>query len=82
MINLIKEDFKKAEAILKDALFKQTFKNDNLDDLKNLKLLKAREENIDFELELAIMICGDNTNFPYRSSYYMKSTVPKLHFFL
>lgn len=79
-IKLIDKDFKRAEAILKDALFKHTFKNDNLDDLKNLKLLKAREENIDFELELANMICGDNTNFPYRSSYYMTKFFQDLGF--
>ena len=70
-INIIEKDFKIAEAILKDALFKCTFDKSSLDDMKNLKLLKAREENIDFEQELAEMICGDNTSFPYRSSYFM-----------
>lgn len=36
-----------------------------------LKLLKAREENIDFEMELAERICGDNPQYPYRSSYFL-----------
>ncbi len=70
-INLIDIDFKKAEAILSDALFKVSFSKDSLSDLKKIKLLKARNENIDFEAGLAEMICGDNTHFPYRSSYYM-----------
>jgi len=38
-----------------------------LDNKQNI-LFKAREENIDFELELSLMITGDDDSFPYRSS--------------
>jgi hypothetical protein len=36
------------------------------------KFLKAREGNIEFELELAKMITGENTYFPYRSEDNIK----------
>lgn len=64
-------DFKKAEALLKDLIFKSEFDGSNPSHIKTIKLLKAREENIDFEIELAEKVCGDNDNYPYRSSYYL-----------
>jgi len=55
--------------ILRDMYVKYEIKDKKTkDNLEIKKLLKAREENIDFELELAKMITGDNTNFPCRSS--------------
>lgn len=56
-----------AETVLRDTVFKYTPKTKE-DSIKALKLLKAREENIDFELQLAEMITGDNIKFPYRRS--------------
>lgn len=79
-IGIIDKDFKIAEVILKDALFKYTIDNNNKDDIKNLKLLNAREKNSDFELELAEMICGDNPSFPYRSSSLMTNFFQDLGF--
>ncbi len=63
-------EFKIAETILRDTAFKYSNKKSK-EGLEALKILKAREENIDFEYELAEMICGDNGNFPYRSSKYL-----------
>lgn len=70
-LTIISHDFNVAKAILEDVLFKSRFDKNNVEDIKKLKLLKAREENIDFEMELAEMICGDNNSFPYRSSFFM-----------
>lgn len=70
-IQIIPDDFAQAKAILRDAIFKETADLRNRETLGILKLLKAREENIDFELALAERICGDNPNYPYRSSYYI-----------
>lgn len=39
--------------------------------MKKKKLLRARRESPDFEHELAMFISGDNSKFPYRSSYYL-----------
>ncbi len=67
----IATDFSEAKAILRDAIFKQSADLSNKDHIGILKLITAREENIDFEIGLAERICGDNSNFPYRSSYYI-----------
>lgn len=67
-------------ALLDDLIFKYAPQKMTEERLKILKLLKAREENQDFEKELALMITGDNTNFPYRSSYYLTDFFQKLGF--
>lgn len=59
------------EAVLRDTAFKHFSDKKLKANIEILKLLKAREENIDFEIELAEMISGDNTKFPYRSSKYL-----------
>lgn len=59
------------EAVLRDSAFKHYVDKKSKDNIEILKLLKAREENIDFEMELAEMVCGDNDKFPYRSSFYL-----------
>ena len=48
--------------------------------LGQLKILRAREENIDFEFELAEKICGDNIKYPYRSRYYLTKFFQDLGF--
>jgi len=63
--------FKQAESIFRDLLFEQEFDNTIETHIRALKLLKARKENLDFDYELAERICGDNTNYPYRSSWYL-----------
>lgn len=63
-------ELKISETILRDSFFKYTSQKTK-ENLEALKILKAREENIDFELELAEMVCGDKENFPYRSSKYL-----------
>jgi len=75
------EDFAIAKRILNDLLIKETLiNNKSQENLKTLKLLKAREENFDFELTLAEMVCGDNGNFPYRSSHYLTTFFADLNF--
>ena len=59
------------ETVLRDTAFKINADKKSKENIEILKLLKAREENIDFEMQLAEMICGDNTKFPYRSSKYL-----------
>ncbi len=71
-IQVISEDFATAYAILEDVI--KTIKIENNEDtnLSSYKLLKAREKNPDFEIELSEMICGESDNsFPYRSSYFL-----------
>src|ERR1035437_7358729 len=63
--------FNQLTAIINDLIYKKQYDVNDPRELKNLKLLKAREENIDFEIELAEIICGDNIIYPYRSSYYL-----------
>ena len=63
-------DFLITRSVLKDEIFKSK-KSKTKEDLEIFKILQAREKNRDFELELAEMICGDNENFPYKSSYYI-----------
>lgn len=70
-IQLIRDDFNKAEALLRDALFKKNADLSQKENITILKLLRAREENPEFELGLAERICGDNSSYPYRSSYYI-----------
>lgn len=60
--------FKQAEALLSDTIFLLNFNGSSSEDSKLYKLLKARQENADFEMELAEFICGDNKRFPYRTS--------------
>jgi len=67
----IQSSFNQLKAIINDLIYKKFYNVNDPTELKNLKLLKAREENIDFEIELAERICGDNQNYPYRSSYYL-----------
>jgi len=65
-------DFSILQTILRDMYFKYNInKKKSKENIEREKLLKAREGNIDFELELAKMITGDNTSFPYRSSFYL-----------
>lgn len=74
------KDFKQAAAIFKDIAFEEYFDNTNEIHIRILKIFKARKENIDFEIELAERICGDNTNYPYRSSYYLTKFFQDLGF--
>ena len=59
---------KVAEAVLRDTAFKYNVKGSKKETIEGLKLLKAREENYDFEIQLAEMICGDTGDFPYKKS--------------
>lgn len=79
-INLISGDFSQAKAILRDAHFKVSADRNKKENIGLLKLIKAREENIDFEIEQAERICGDNPKYPYRSSYYLTKFFQDLGF--
>lgn len=63
--------FKRVESILEDEKFFLLSPSKTKEDLLKLKLLKARRSDFDFEEKLAKILCGDNTKFPYRSSYYI-----------
>jgi len=57
------------QTILRDMYFKHNGKKQkNKVMIASEKLLKAREKNIDFESELAVMITGEDNIFPYRKS--------------
>ncbi len=79
-IKLLANDFAQAKAVLRDAHFKASADHHDKDAIGQLKILKAREENIDFELGLAERICGDNQKYPYRSSYYLTKFFQDLGF--
>lgn len=79
-INMISKDFKQARAILRDAHIRVNADIHNKNSVGQLKILKAREENISFEIGLAERICGDNDKYPYRSSYYLTSFFQDLGF--
>lgn len=70
-IRKLNSDFRQAKAILRDALIEASADRRNRETFSLLKLFAARQANIDFELELAERICGDNHKYPYRSSYYL-----------
>lgn len=73
--------FKQAEALLSDSIFLLNFDGNSPEDLKLYKLLKARQENPDFETELADFVCGEaNNSFPYRSSYFLTKFFTDLGF--
>lgn len=68
------------EALISDQIRSLVMPADTKKDLEINKLLKAREENIDFEVELAMMITGDNESFPGRSSFYLTRFFQELGF--
>ena len=57
-------------AVLEDEMIKEEPLADKRLHLQYMKILKARENNPDFELQLAKMILGINEKFPPRRSYY------------
>jgi hypothetical protein len=73
--------FNQAEALLSDSIFLLCFNGNSPEELKLYKLLKARQENPDFETDLAEFICGESNNsFPYRSSYFLTKFFKDLGF--
>lgn len=59
-------------AILEDEIFYQSTNCEPTEEyLRKKKLAEARRESTDFEEDLSLIICGDNANFPYRSSWYI-----------
>ncbi len=63
---------KKVLTILEDEIFFFEKKPQKTEiDMQKRKLLEARRETMDFEEKLAEIICGDNTKFPYRTSWYI-----------
>lgn len=64
-------EYEIARTVIVDTGIKLTLDNKTKENIEIKKLLTAREENIDFELQLAEMICGDNDKFPYRSSHFL-----------
>lgn len=71
-IEILEKGFRQAEALVEDTIFKLEFDKRDSSDLKKLKLVEARHENPEFEMELAEFICGEaNNSFPYRSSFFL-----------
>ena len=63
--------FEQAKTLLSDIIFKLKSDKKSESDLQKLKLLQARHNNPEFEMEIAELICGDNNSFPYRSSFFL-----------
>ena len=70
-IELNSSGFDKAQTLLSDIIFKLKSDKKSESDLQKLKLLQARHNNPEFEMEIAELICGDNNSFPYRSSFFL-----------
>lgn len=69
---LTTQTINRVKAILEDEIFFLTKnKKETEINMQKRKLLEARRETLDFEENLAEIICGDNLNFPYRSSWYL-----------
>jgi hypothetical protein len=70
-IEINNSGFEQAKTLLLDIIFK--LKSDKKSELvlQKLKLLQARHNNPEFEMEIAELICGDNNSFPYRSSFFL-----------
>lgn len=63
--------FEQAKTLISDIIFKLKSDKKSESDLQKLKLLQARHNNPEFEMEIAELICGDNNSFPYRSSFFL-----------
>ncbi|WP_066348688.1 transcriptional regulator [Aliarcobacter cryaerophilus] len=75
------EDINRIKTLLRDMYFKyNNRKKKTKENIEIEKLLKARENNLDFDKEISEMICGDNYKFPYRSSYFLTDFFQKLKF--
>ncbi|MGI9525590.1 MAG: hypothetical protein ACR2MS_00605 [Weeksellaceae bacterium] len=72
--------FERAKALLADIIFKLKTDKKSESDLQKLKLLQARHNNPEFEMEIAELICGDNNSFPYRSSFFLTKFFKDLGF--
>jgi len=70
-IEINSSGFDKAQILLSDIIFKLKSDKKSESDLQKLKLLQARHNNPEFEMEIAELICGDNNSFPYRSSFFL-----------
>lgn len=80
-LEIKEKGFKQAETLLNDIIFGLEFDKNNPNDLKTYKLLRARQENPDFEMELAEFICGESNNsFPYKTSFFITKFFKDLGF--
>lgn len=79
-IEVNKSGFQQAESLLSDIVFRLKADQKDESDLQKLKLLQARHNNPEFELEIAELICGDNNSFPYRSSFFLTKFFKDLGF--
>lgn len=70
-IEINTKGFDQAQTLLNDIIFKLKSDKKSESDLQKLKLLQARHNNPEFEMEIAELICGDNNSFPYRSSFFL-----------
>jgi hypothetical protein len=70
-IEINSSGFDQAQILLSDIIFKLKSDKKSESDLQKLKLLQARHNNPEFEMEIAELICGDNNSFPYRSSFFL-----------
>ncbi|WP_159949987.1 hypothetical protein [Polaribacter septentrionalilitoris] len=70
-IEINSSGFEQAQVLLSDIIFKLKSDKKSESDLQKLKLLQARHNNPEFEMEIAELICGDNNSFPYRSSFFL-----------
>ena len=79
-IEINKKGFEQAQSLISDIVFGLIANKKSESDLQKLKLLKARHNNPEFEMEIAELICGDNNSFPYRSSFFLTKFFKDLGF--
>ena len=68
------------KSILEDEEYKNNVADTSKKDLEILKLIKAREEDFDFETKIAEIICGDNEFFPYKKGWELTNFFKELGF--
>lgn len=79
-IEINKTGFEQAKSLLSDITFALRADKKSESDLQKLKLLKARHNNPEFEMEIAELICGNDNSFPRRSSFFLTKFFKDLGF--
>lgn len=67
-------------SIVEDEEYKNHIADTSKKYLEVLKLIKAREEDFDFEMKIAEVICGDNLKFPYKKGWELTNFFKELGF--
>lgn len=68
------------KSIVEDEEYKNNTNDTSKKYLEVLKLIKAREEDFEFEMKIAEVICGDNLKFPYKKGWELTNFFKELGF--